>query len=199
MLLEMQVTGLTIDPANNAPIVILREKEGARVLPIWIGVIEASAIAFELEQVKLTRPMTHDLLRAAIEALGGRVERVAILDLKENTYFAVIVVNRGDQTVELDARPSDAIALGLRAKAPILCESRVLEEAHVRQAKAAAEPVAASAAGADGAAAAPAEGEEAEDERGDDGPKPIVVTNDPKSWLEVLENLDPKDFGKYKM
>ena len=191
MLLEMQVTGLTIDPANNAPIVILREKEGTRILPIWVGVIEASAIAFELEQVKLTRPMTHDLLKTTIESLGGRVERVAIVDLKESTYFASVILSREGQTIELDARPSDAIALGLRTKATIFCESRVLEEAHLRQATPApaGEPV----------AATPAAREESEEERGDGGPRPIVLANDSKSWLEVLESLDPKDFGKYKM
>ena len=128
MAIEMQVTGLTIDPVNNAPIVILREKDGGRILPIWIGVIEASAIAFELEQVKLTRPMTHDLLRSCIESLGGRVERIQIVDLRDNTYFAMLLISRDGHTIEIDARPSDAIALALRFEAPIYVEEKVIEK-----------------------------------------------------------------------
>ena len=196
MQLEMQVTGLTIDPANNGPIVILREKEGGRILPIWIGVIEASAIAFELDHVKLSRPMTHDLLRSTIESLGGHVERVLIADLRENTYFAMISVSRAGETIEIDARPSDAIALALRANAPILCEASVMEQAHLRQEELAAKAKATS---ADEAAPAPP-AEEGEEEQGEGGPRPILVDDaQPRSWKDVLESLDPEDFGKYKM
>lgn len=205
VLIEMQVTGLTVDPVNNAPIVILREKDGGRILPIWIGVIEASAIAFELEQVKLSRPMTHDLLRTAIESLGGAVDRVVVVDLRENTYFATVKVSRDGETIEIDARPSDAIALALRTEAPVLCDSKVLEQAHLRQEKAAAE--------AEANEDVAEEAEEAEVEAivegqpnesasvvvEDDqlGPSPIV--EDGRSPLEILEDLDPKAFGKYKM
>ncbi|MBI5509244.1 MAG: bifunctional nuclease family protein [Deltaproteobacteria bacterium] len=183
-MVEMQVTGLTIDPANNAPIVILREKAGVRVLPIWIGVIEASAIAFELEQVKLNRPMTHDLLKTCIELLGGRVDRIAIVDLKENTYFATVYLECQGRQVELDARPSDAIALGMRARAPILCAERVLAAAQARQVSAAG-------------AAPPETG--VEDDRGDAGPRPLVLDPDQKFGLDLLERLEPNAFGKYKM
>ncbi len=183
MQIEMQVSGLTIDPVNNAPIVVLREKEGERILPIWIGVIEASSIAFELEQVKLARPMTHDLLRGTIESLGGRVERVSVVDLRENTYYALISITREGHTIEIDARPSDAIALALRAKAPILCAAKVLEEAHVRQAA---------------TERAGAEAGDKDPERGEGGPKPIIEQGQ-RSWKEILESLSPEDFGKYKM
>jgi hypothetical protein len=191
MRLPMDVTGLTIDPVNNAPIVVLREKDGDRILPIWIGVIEASAIAFELEQVRLNRPMTHDLLRAVIEALGARVERVAIVDLREGTYYATITLTRGEEAIEVDARPSDGIALALRAKCPILCEETVLATAHLKQGEWEARRAQ--------AAQAPAEAPATEEEdRGEGGPKPIVEpTKD--SLAELLENLSPEDFGKYKM
>jgi len=193
MLVEMQVTGLTIDPVNNTPIVILREREGSRVLPIWVGAIEASAIAFELEQVKLTRPMTHDLLRAAVEALGGQVERVAIVNLTESTFFATVYVVRDGATIELDARPSDAVALALRAKAPIFCAAKILEEAHLRQGQAASPPPAE-------AAANPVKEPEVDVDRGQDGPRPLLVDGDAaRSWRDLLESLDAKDFGKYKM
>jgi hypothetical protein len=199
--LEMQVTGLTIDPVNNAPIVVLREKDGSRILPIWIGVIEASAIAFELEQVKLTRPMTHDLLKTTVESLGASVVRVAVVDLKENTYFASIVLDHDGETIEIDARPSDAIALALRVKTPIFCESTVLEQAHLKQEEWEARKAGVGPAEStseepetDSAAAAPPD----DIDRGDDGPRPLV--EDPsKSLKELLEDLDPEDFGKYKM
>ncbi len=183
MPLEMVVAGLTVDPVSNAPIVILREKQSDRVLPIWIGVIEASAIAFELEKVKLTRPMAHDLMRTAISELGGTLERVAIVDLRDNTYFAAVFLTQNGRTIELDARPSDAIALALRAGAPIFCEASVLERATAQRAPA-AEPQKST-------------GEE-EVDRGDGGPKPIVASGH-ESFRELLESLEPEAFGKYKM
>ncbi len=181
----MVVAGLTIDPANNAPIVLLRDKQSERVLPIWIGVVEASAIAFELESIKLTRPMTHDLLRDLIGHLGGKVERVVIADLRDNTYFAVIVVTQGERTIDVDARPSDAIALALRTHAPILCEDAVIVQAEHRRDT---QPP-------QGQAKGP--GEEDVD-RGEGGPRPILDSGE-KSWQDLLESLDPDAFGKYKM
>ncbi len=195
MQLEMVVAGLTIDPVNNAPIVILREKDSDRVLPIWIGVIEASAIAFELEKVKLTRPMAHDLLKASIETLGGAVDRVVVVDLRENTYYAMVILSQQGKVMELDARPSDAIALALRTGAPILCESKVIEQAHAK--KEAPEPQAAAAAAA-AAEKPPPRPDEEEVDSGDGGPRPIV--DDGTAPLsDVLERLGPEAFGKYKM
>ena len=180
----MVVAGLTMDPASNAPIVILREKNNGRLLPIWIGIVEASAIAFELEHIKLTRPMTHDLLRHTIEELGGRVERVVIAELRDNTYYSVVVLSQNGRSINLDARPSDAIAIALRTKAPILCEGGVITQALAHADEAAKETTAAEAS--------------EEIDRGEGGPRPIIDTGD-KPWREVLENLDPEAFGKYKM
>ena len=125
----MEVTGLTIDPVNNAPIVVLREHGGERLLPIWIGVVEASSIAFELEGVKLTRPMTHDLLRNVIQDLKATVERIVVCDVQDNTFYALIHLTREGQAMTIDARPSDAIALALRTRAPIFVEENVIDHA----------------------------------------------------------------------
>lgn len=183
MQIEMVVAGLTIDPVSNAPIVILREKDSDRVLPIWIGVVEASAIAFELESIKLTRPMTHDLMRDTIQLLGGKVERIVIADLRDNTYFATVVLTQGRHTIDVDARPSDAIALALRTQAPILCEGAVITQAQAKHEAAESQ--------------APAASEEDVD-RGENGPRPIIDTGD-EPGRDLLESLDPEAFGKYKM
>lgn len=124
----MTVGGLTLDPTTKAPIVVLRDADAKLNLPIWIGLLEATAIASELEGVRPTRPMTHDLLRATLDALGATVEGVEIFDLRENTYFARVLVRQGDRSLELDSRPSDAIALALRCKAGIGVAKRVLEQ-----------------------------------------------------------------------
>ncbi|MBW1708998.1 MAG: bifunctional nuclease family protein [Deltaproteobacteria bacterium] len=165
MSIRVTVTGLTIDPATNSPIMILKEEEGDQTLPIWIGLLEATAIASELEQVKFSRPMTHDLLHNVIETFGGSVEMVEICDLKDNTFFATVYALCNSKKFQIDARPSDAIALALRTKSPIFVHEKVFEKsAHM-------------------------------DMRG----KEAVKTDDAKKWTEVLENLRPEDFGKYKM
>lgn len=187
----MEVTGLTIDPVNNSPIVLLREKGGSRVVPIWIGAVEASAIAFEIEGIKLPRPMTHDLLKASIEALGGDVVRVVVVDLRENTYYAIVVVAQDGQMVEIDARPSDAIALALRVQAPVLCDSDVIDRAQVTADESDANLP-------EEASAQPGTEAEAEEEPDSVGPRPIVDTGS-QTPEDLLESLDPEDFGKYKM
>ena len=129
MLVKMSVSGLTIDPYTNSPIMILKEEEGERSLPIWIGLLEATAIASELEKVKFARPMTHDLLRNVIETFGASVEKVEVCDLRDNTFYALIhMQGAGDRRLEMDARPSDAIALALRARAPIFVHEQVFEK-----------------------------------------------------------------------
>jgi len=120
MLIEMSIKGLMVDPMAGTPIVILKDKQGERVLPIWVGVPEANAIALQIENVSTPRPMTHDLLRNIITDLEGRVGRVVVSDLKDNTYFAVIHLTVRGEPVAVDARPSDAIALALRTRSPIL-------------------------------------------------------------------------------
>ena len=129
MLIEMTIKGLMVDPITNTPIVILKDKEGDRVLPIWVGVFEANAIALQIENIATQRPMTHDLLRNVISDLEGRVDRVVVSDLKDNTFFALIHLTVRGEGVAIDARPSDAIALALRTRAPILVEESVIDNA----------------------------------------------------------------------
>ena len=129
MLIEMTIKGLMLDPITNTPIVILKDKEGDRVLPIWVGLFEANAIALQIENVATPRPMTHDLLRNIITDLDGRVDRIVVSDLKENTFYAVVHLTVRGERVAVDARPSDAIALALRTRAPILVEEMVIENA----------------------------------------------------------------------
>ena len=129
MLIEMSIKGLMVDPMAGTPIVILKDKQGERVLPIWVGVPEANAIALQIENVSTPRPMTHDLLRNIITDLEGRVDRVVVSDLKDNTYFAVIHLTVRGEPVAVDARPSDAIALALRTRAPIFVEETVIDHA----------------------------------------------------------------------
>ena len=129
MLIEMTIKGLMVDPITNMPIVILKDKEGDRVLPIWVGIFEANAIALQIENIATPRPMTHDLLRNIITDLDGQVDRVVVSDLKDNTFFAIIHLTVKGEAVVVDARPSDAIALALRTRAPILVEETVIDNA----------------------------------------------------------------------
>jgi bifunctional DNase/RNase len=129
MQIEMTIKGLMIDPITNMPIVILRDKEGQRVLPIWVGAFEANAIALQIENVTTPRPMTHDLLKNVIQDLRGRIEKIVVSDLKENTFYALIYLTVGGDVMAVDARPSDAIALALRARAPIFVEEKVIDHA----------------------------------------------------------------------
>ena len=129
MQIEMTIKGLMVDPVTNMPIIILRDEAGDRVLPIWVGIFEANAIALQIENVATPRPMTHDLLRNVIEDLDGAVQKVVVSALKENTFFAVIHLAVRGEAVLIDARPSDAIALALRTKAPIYVEEDVIDNA----------------------------------------------------------------------
>jgi uncharacterized protein len=129
MQIEMTIKGLMVDPITNMPIIILRDEAGQRVLPIWVGIFEANAIALQIENVATPRPMTHDLLRNVIEDLRGVVEKIVVCDLKDNTFYALIHIQVGGEAVAVDARPSDAIALALRTKAPIFVEESVIDNA----------------------------------------------------------------------
>jgi bifunctional DNase/RNase len=126
-MIEVQVAHLGLDQTTSSPVVLLREKDGQRVLPIWIGPAEASAIAMELQGVKAQRPMTHDLLKHIILGLGGELQRVTITSVRDNTYFAELLIRRDDQVVQVDARPSDSIALALRLHAPIFTTGDLLD------------------------------------------------------------------------
>jgi uncharacterized protein len=129
MQIEMTIKGLMVDPITNMPIIILRDKDGQRVLPIWVGVFEANAIALQIENVTTPRPMTHDLLKNVIQDLKAHIQKIVVSDLKENTFYALIYLDAAGETVAIDARPSDAIALALRAHAPIFVEDTVIASA----------------------------------------------------------------------
>jgi bifunctional DNase/RNase len=129
MLIEMTIKGLMVDPVTNVPIVILRDAENQRILPIWVGPVEASAIALQVENVAPTRPMTHDLLKNLLAELEVTVQRIVIEDLRDNTFYAYLELRQRGGTLLIDARPSDALALALRTKAPVFVHPRVLEQA----------------------------------------------------------------------
>lgn len=173
----MTVGGLTLDPVTKTPIVVLRDEADNLNLPIWIGLLEATAMATELEGVKMARPMTHDLLSNLISECGAHVEFIEVTELRENTFFAAIRLTINAQTVTIDSRPSDAISLALRTKSPIYVARAVLEASSVLS----------------------TEQENASSET----PDGKDVSNDlsrmsPEEWEQVLEKLDPDDF-KYKM
>ena len=132
-LVAMSIKGLMLDPVSNSPIVVLKDDEEKFFLPIWVGIFEANAIALQLEHITTPRPMTHDLLRTLIDELDARVTRIVISELRDSTFYAQIrlMINRqgSESTLEVDARPSDAIALALRAEAPIFVSQDVLDQA----------------------------------------------------------------------
>lgn len=129
MTIEMKIKGLMIDPVTQMPIIMLRDPKSDAVLPIWVGLYEANAIALQLEKISTPRPMTHDLLRNLLGQLQATVEKIVITDLKENTFYALIHLHRDGQLLTVDSRPSDAIALALRADAPIYVEEDVISKA----------------------------------------------------------------------
>lgn len=129
MWVEMKVRGLALDPLSNMPIIILRDEEDKRSLPIWVGIFEANAIALELEKIATPRPMTHDLIKNILDSVDAKVAKVVVNDLKENTFFATIHLQVGDSEVTVDSRPSDAIALALRVAAPIFVAEEVVRKA----------------------------------------------------------------------
>ncbi len=129
MELEMKIKGLMIDPITNMPIIILRDPSSSAVLPIWVGIFEANAIALQIEKIVTPRPMTHDLLKSMISGMSATVEKVVITDLKENTFYALIFLNHDGKVFPIDSRPSDAIALALRTASPIFVNSEVIEKA----------------------------------------------------------------------
>ncbi len=128
MLIEMKISGLTIDPITNTPIVILKDLTEKKAIPIWIGLFEASAIATELEKIAFSRPMTHDLMNVMLKTLGIEVLKIEVCDLRNNTFFANIFLIKSGESFVIDARPSDAIALALRANAPIYVDEKVIEK-----------------------------------------------------------------------
>ncbi len=186
-LVPVAVKGLAIDERSKSPVVILAEIGGDRAVPIWIGPAEASAIAMEIAGKKFQRPLTHDLMVTIIEGLKGKVSRVVIGDLKDNTYFASIFIERKGEVVSIDARPSDSIALALRTKANILIAERLLNSQV-------------------GEGDAPGEsGEEDDDAPAFPTPPAPTSRREPTEEERVeelrrrLEHMNPEDFGKFQM
>jgi len=167
--IEMSVGGLTLDPVTKTPIVILRDPDNKLNLPIWIGLLEATAMATEIEGVKMARPMTHDLLRNILGEVGCAVEFIEITELKENTYYASVRLNLAGRELNIDSRPSDAIALALRTKSPIYVAKAVLEASSVLQ----------------------------QSEEAREAPVENVSNVSQEKWAEILEKMNPQDF-KYK-
>jgi uncharacterized protein len=167
--IQMSVGGLTLDPVTKTPIVILKDTENKLNLPIWIGLLEATAMATEIEGIKMARPMTHDLLKSILGEVGCSVECVEITELKENTYYAAVNLKLAGRELMIDSRPSDAIALALRTKSPIYVAKAVLEASSMLQ-----------------------QNEDA-NERGVEN----VSNVSKEKWAEILEKMAPEDF-KYK-
>jgi bifunctional DNase/RNase len=138
MEVEMRIRGLLVDPVNNTPIVILKDANSDTVLPIWVGVFEASAIQMEIEKVSTPRPMTHDLIKNVLSGLDAHVHKVVVTELKDDTFYAVIWMERDGRIISVDSRPSDALALALRVDCPIYVDEEVLKTS--KKAQTAADP-----------------------------------------------------------
>lgn len=174
-MIEVKVQSLGLDRATNTPVVILQEKDGQRVLPIWIGPSEASAIAMELAGMKFSRPLTHDLLVSVVVGLGGALKRVLITKVVENTYYAELIIQRGGELISVDARPSDSIAIALRMEAAIYTSDDLLENASIEVAE-------------------PTEPQEEFTAGGEErGPAGLRA----EELKEYLRRLNPEDFGRF--
>ncbi|MFQ5678639.1 MAG: bifunctional nuclease family protein [Gemmatimonadota bacterium] len=174
---EVTVASLGLDKASSTPVVILKEKNGERLLPIWIGPGEASAIAMELAGVRFSRPLTHDLFNTVVKGLGSSLIRVLITKVVENTYFASLVLRRNGEMISIDSRPSDSIALALRAEAPIFADEALLEltELEVEEA------------GFDESSILEESREQAE-----------ALEQAQENLKEYLKSLNPEDFGRFQ-
>jgi len=173
-LVEVKVKSLGLDRTNNNPVVILEEEAGERVLPIWIGPSEASAIAMQMADMRFSRPLTHDLLVSVLGGLGGSLDRVVITRVIENTYFAELIIQRNGAQISVDARPSDSIAVALRLEAKIFAEEELLEQATIEIAD-----------------------EEAVDLDPEVHPEPHAPPSKPEDLKDYLKKLDPEDFGRF--
>lgn len=191
---EMFVGGLVMDPATQAPIVVLKDESGSITLPIWIGITEATSIASAIKQLAMARPLTHDLFYDLLQELGITVQRIVITELKESTYFAELVLGQGDKVLILDSRPSDAIAMALRASAPIYVSQQVLDQARVAFATQQGQMPPTPPPHTD-PQPPPEEGEHLVEE--EESSKDFQAIDKDK-WEEILQQLDPDDF-KYKM
>ena len=177
MLVEVRVQSLGLDRSSNTPVVILEEVGGERVLPIWIGPGEASAIAMQLADMEFSRPLTHDLLVAVLGGLGGTLKKVIITRVEKNTYYAELIIHRNGEVISVDARPSDSIAVALRTDARIFAQDDLLERASIEIAE-------------DDASAA--SGDQPARKR-----EPKAEQMDADELKEYLKKLNPEDFGRF--
>lgn len=185
-LTRVEVSSLGLDKASRTPVVILKETGGERILPIWIGPGEASAIAMVLAGIEFPRPMTHDLLHTVIGELGGEVLRVYVHQVVDNTYYASLLLRRGSQVIQVDSRPSDSVALALRASAPIYVADSLLDRM----------PIEIQQQGEDDEEAGWTTAAEDVIPRPDPGT--TGGTSDPAELREYLKSLDPEDFGRFQ-
>jgi uncharacterized protein len=190
---EMFVGGLVMDPTTQAPIIVLKNETGEISLPIWIGIAEATSIASAIKQVVMARPLTHDLFYDLLQQLGVTVQSVVITELRESTYFAELILGQGDKVITLDARPSDAVAMALRASAPIYVAESVLA-----QARAAFGSHGPGGGSPDSSSGEASKREVQADQETEDSTSKDFQTIDKDKWEEILHQLDPDDF-KYKM
>jgi hypothetical protein len=181
-MLEMTIDSIRVSPMNYQRVVILKEKDADRYLPIWIGPAEADAIAVKLQDLSVPRPLTHDLLRTVIDTLGGSVEHILVNDLHNDTFYAKISIQTNGEAKEIDCRPSDAVALAVRAQVPIYAEETVLDKAGILLDKETGKPI--------GSEPAEGEGEGA----------PVEVNEEElrrmSAFTEFIDTLDLEDFGK---
>jgi hypothetical protein len=178
-MVEVKVQSLGLDRTSSTPVVILQETTGTRVLPIWIGPGEASAIAMELAGMKFSRPLTHDLFASVIMGLGGALQRVVITKVVENTYYAELLIQRGTELISVDARPSDSIAIALRMSASIFTTDDLLESTSIEIADASEDP--------QEFVVNPEETEESKPPSG----------LSPEQLREYLRRMNPEDFGRF--
>ncbi len=183
-MIEMVVDSIRVSLMNYQRVVILKEKETSRYLPIWIGASEADAIAVKLQGTSVLRPLTHDLMQSVIEALGGKVNSIIVNDLQKDVFFAKIVINKDGEQVEIDSRPSDAIALAVRVQVPIFAEEDVLDRGGVWLDKETGKPVTG----------------EAEQSPNPEGKQVIdeEMKKKASAFYDYINKIDLDDFGKHK-
>jgi bifunctional DNase/RNase len=187
---EMFVGGLVLDPQSQHPVVVLKDESGDLCLPIWIGVAEATSIASAIKNLNMPRPLTHDLMTTIFEELAVSVQRIVITDLKESTYYAEIILSVGEKALIIDSRPSDAIAIAVRAQAPIFVAQHVIDQA--KMSVPTPPPVEGGSQEQQGA------GEESKQDEEAGAGDSDLSTVDKGKWKDILDDLDPDDF-KYKM
>ncbi|CAN5688037.1 bifunctional nuclease family protein [soil metagenome] len=176
-MIEVKVQSLGLDRTSNAPVVILQEQDGSRVLPIWIGPSEASAIAMELAGMKFSRPLTHDLFASVIQGLGGSLQRVMITKVVDNTYYAELIIQRNAELISVDARPSDSIAIALRMSASIFTTEDLLENTSIEIADGSEQDFVT----------------DPEQEKTPDSAAGLT----PEQLREYLRRMNPEDFGRF--